>query len=622
MSMRLNGTKPPSLEFGDQVIEACAPRAKWPERKAEFRKLRNRPRTSTAAPVVLDARTRILEAQDETVRAQAHAIRALDELNHTRDQLAAGVRLEYQAAQIIAALRTVLMHLVGVGDSVVGERAQAKMYLQRAKDERARAEHLADQAQTVLDALGQRLAAGEVITAEPVITSDAVLLDVTAGLASVEQLLDEQDAQLSHWEDADLPEVAARLGAQYADASMPMAILASDGRILWTNRQFQFRFKCSAESAASMRWTDVVRGWIDEDDHLIRVGDGYLDSVQVRFRPEAGCTVAVLYEPRYPEFVGIPPIVWLDTRFGEVGGFSSDNVGALQVSFEVAPNLDDDWRFDQMFFDLVSKGRAVIARDEGCYLLVFDGSVLSLAELIEDVRPVFEGFGEFTLDAAVEPSAFSPERSAELLWQVDTSLRWARAVDSGRLWPVPVPVFRQAVPAPARQLQFLPLVEGSGGLVGLEVVNPISLETFDGVAEQLREWQESPVIGIIPRVEIMVTAEDLRRYDWRQRLMQWWDVKNYICLVLDELRDFESFALLRRFEFMGAVRVRSSVFSGEVLEKLYLDTSRSVADRCLPLDAREVENVLRRQHDSRLNAVFSRASGNFSKETRRSPGVD
>ncbi|WP_406635441.1 PAS domain-containing protein [Amycolatopsis sp. WGS_07] len=324
VSARINGAAGPQLKFCDQVIEACLPRAEWPVQKKELRKLLGRRPVPAREPVVPDARTRVLEAQAETARAQAQTVRVLSELSLAKDQLLAGMRLEFQAQQIITALRAVLVHLVGSGASAAEDEAEAKFYLERARDERGRAERLADDAQAVLEALGQRLSTTGIPAAEPVVTPETMLLDVTAGLANVGQILDRQDRQLSQWEGEATPAAAAaRLSAHYADAPMPAAILDADDRILWANNSFERHTGCSAAELGGMRWTQLVRGWSESADHLVyHHRYGHIESWQVQRWTASGCQVAVLHNPGTRTSATFPPLTVLGKSSATPARFS------------------------------------------------------------------------------------------------------------------------------------------------------------------------------------------------------------------------------------------------------------------------------------------------------------
>ncbi|MGW7535077.1 PAS domain-containing protein [Amycolatopsis sp. NPDC054798] len=481
--------------------------------------------------------------------------------------------MEFQAAQIIAALRQVLLRLIGAGASAAGERSQVRSFLQRAKEDRSRAERLAEEAQAVLDALGAHIAAADLPAGDPVLSSDSLLLDIPAGLAKVQRLLAEQDAQLSSWEYAEsLAEAAARLSLLYVDAPMPVAIL-DDDRFLWANTPFEQLVRYSAGELSRMRWTDVVRGWDPDEDHLVCPREGDLCNVQVQRWTVSGCEIAVVHNPLYWEKYGIPSEKWAKqylrlsgiarngkicaARFSVDGGSFS---GRVRFEAEIA------YQYSRAIFRLVADGQLVVQLGGfGRYLVIFSGQRADLGELPDLARLVPE---EFRIDATVDRGEDSGLSMDELLWDLETSSRWAKAAESSKLWTVLDPVFRGAEPAAAGELSFRPMIDGDGDLFCVEVVNAISADIFLRALRVISSWAEKFWGPHVPEVEFSVTPEELRRRDWRTLVKFGKYLDKKIKLVLDELRDFETYALLRRFEFVGSVAVRRVALGDDAREIL------------------------------------------------------
>lgn len=595
VSARINGAAGPPLNFCDQVIEACVPRAEWPVRKKELRKLLARRSVLARELVVPDARTRVLDAQAETARAQAQTVRVLSELSLAKDQLLAGMRLEFQAQQIITALRAVLVHLVGSGTSSAEDQTEARSYLERAKDERDRAERLADDAQAVLVALGQRLSATGIPVADPVVTSDAMLLDVTAGLANVGQILDRQDRQLSRWEGGTTSAAAAaRLSTLYADAPMPAAILDADDRILWANDRFEDYTGCSAAELGGMRWTQLVRGWSESADHLVyHHRYGHIESWQVQRWTASGCQVAVLHNPQYPDECDIPSVDGAGKKLSDSGAFLRGRFGAVQVQFGDRSSADLDDRLLRMMFELVCPGLMVLDCMDDRYLVIFDGERHSLARLLRDIEQLCLEFPGSVIEGAVEPGAAARNELDELRKQIETAERWAERIAPGKLWTVRTPVFAEICSTPEEPVRYRVALTRSGSVAAVQVVNEISLAVFEELATQLPRWAEaSGRGGRAPDVEIDVTAADLNRHDWCLCLPKAWDMAHRIHLVLDSVRDFDSFALLRRFEPKGSVGVRPAAPGRDVPGNRLVPTRIPLAVGP-SIDATAVESMLR-----------------------------
>jgi PAS domain-containing protein len=600
-SERLSGEKTPTLEFVNRLIEATTRESEWPRKKQQARHLLKRRASTTARPpAVVDAYTRVVQSQDETRNAQARTIRVLDELSHAKEQLLVSLRLEYQAATIIRALRIVLLHLAGVGEEFADERELARTQLGRADRERERAARLADAAQLVLEALGQRFTA-DAPSAPPEIPPDVVMVNLPAGLANVQRILDEQESQLGRLESEQSAEARAeRLFTQYVDAPMPVAILDAEDRFLRANEQFRETVHYTADELGRMHLADIARSWTDWNDHLILPKEGEVLRFQLRRWPVSGCQIVVLENADDPE-LGFPTVPWLKKWFDGYGGFESRKLGVCQVSFDTASIPDDAWdedeletRFCRDLFQLTSEGQLVVEVDATTYLLLIDSQVFALDKFIEDTIPRLEEIGNglpFMLDAA-DCGTYRTLSPDELLWRIDTSARWAAVEGRSQLWIVREPVFPGAPDGPADEpVLYRPLSDAAGRVQRVQVVNAISPTVFRSAVEQLRRWlaQGWYTLGM----DFLITADDLRIHDWRGELSNDRMLNLRVRLMLDELRDFESYVLLRRFGDGARAGVRHSRhwMQGRVWE-LGLQESEANLVPGVPADGQGIQLLL------------------------------
>lgn len=226
---------------------------------------------------------------------------------------------------------------------------------------------------------------------------------------------------------------------------MAVAILDADDAFLWTNRLFRELAKYSSEELASMRWTDVVRGWTDRDDHVLLCGNKELLNCKVDRWPVSGFQVALVHGLFGADEFGARSQTWLSAWFDGVGGFASEKIGALRISFEIGfPDEELEAENDRIIFRLFSKGRVVVHLGEDSYLLVFDGRVTSLPEIIRDVRLLFDNSGKVAFEAAVAPSRSGKTRRPSCCGRSKprpAGRRPSRATGSGpwrtRVFPTP-----------------------------------------------------------------------------------------------------------------------------------------------------------------------------------------
>ncbi|MFD7658499.1 diguanylate cyclase domain-containing protein, partial [Actinosynnema sp. NPDC059797] len=248
VSKQLAGDQLPPWGFVEAVVDACTPdERRRPERRRAARELWQRAARARrvdlppAEPGLVDAHTRLVRAQEETIATQRRLIEVTDELSTARRQLLESVQVEHRSSQAIMVLRIVLVRLSALLSRLTSERdrylaeatrhqaelertrrelsdterqrGRARDQLDQAKGERQRASALTELLHDKVNDLEGRLRRSGVTPPEPgtdaVVapepgpsTPDEILLDTAAGLDRLQRLLDAHGTELAELESA------------------------------------------------------------------------------------------------------------------------------------------------------------------------------------------------------------------------------------------------------------------------------------------------------------------------------------------------------------------------------------------------------------------------------------
>ncbi|GAB2975724.1 EAL domain-containing protein [Saccharothrix stipae] len=315
VSKQLAGDQLPPWKFVEAVVEACTPDERHrPDRKRAVRELwqravyTRRVDPPPAEPGLVDAHTRLVRAQAETIATQRRLIEVTDELSTARRQLLESVQVEHRSSQAIAVLQVVLMrlsalisHLTAERDrhlaEVTGyrteieqvhrrlfdadrERGRAKGQLGQAKQERERAAALTELLQDKIGRLESRIRQLGITSPDPrddaavvpqstPLTADEILLDTALGLDRLQRLLDAQGAELSELESANTDPVEpppgpldfasdARYRVLFTQSAIGMLFADVEGRILDVNQALQDMLGFSVEEMRLFNIRDLM----------------------------------------------------------------------------------------------------------------------------------------------------------------------------------------------------------------------------------------------------------------------------------------------------------------------------------------------------------------------------
>ncbi|MET9225825.1 BTAD domain-containing putative transcriptional regulator [Lentzea sp. NPDC003310] len=260
VSKQLAGEDLPPWKFVAAVVQACTPgQRQQTDRERVARQLwqravnSGRPAPPPAEPILTDAHTRLVRAQEETIATQRRLIEVTDELSTARRQMLDSVQVEHRSSQAIMVLQVVLIRLSGLIvhltaernrylDQVADyqleldqthrklsdaerERDRAKGQIGQAKQERERASALTEVLHDKITWLEEHIRQLGVSPPDPgesdvVIqglrssTAEEILIDTTAGLDRLQRLLDAHEEDLAELESATVND--ARLSREAA----------------------------------------------------------------------------------------------------------------------------------------------------------------------------------------------------------------------------------------------------------------------------------------------------------------------------------------------------------------------------------------------------------------------
>ncbi|MEU4448725.1 PAS domain S-box protein, partial [Actinosynnema sp. NPDC023926] len=349
VSKQLAGDQLPPWKFVEAVVEACTPDERHrPDRKRTTRELWQRAVHTRQAdlppaePDLVDAHTRLVRAQAETIATQRRLIDVTDDLSTARRQLLESVQVEHRSSHAIAVLQVVLMrlsalisHLTAERDRHLAEvtgyrteieqvhrrlfnadrhRGQAKSQLGQAKQERERAAALTELLQDKIGRLESRIRQLGITTSDPEddaavvpqstpLTADEILLDTALGLDRLQRLLDAQGAELSELESANTDPVDpapetfdlasdARYRVLFTHSAIGIGIADVEGRILDVNLALQDMLGFSVEEMRQYNIRDLMHpedggsAWRLYD--RLTAGEAGHNRVEQRFRRADG----------------------------------------------------------------------------------------------------------------------------------------------------------------------------------------------------------------------------------------------------------------------------------------------------------------------------------------------
>lgn len=550
VSKRLSGVEMPPLAFVDRLIEACSPPPQWPSRKKHVRSLMTQPRPAVSrAPVVIDAYSRVVESQQETITAQRQLIGVSDELNQARRQLLESTRVELRAAQMISVLRIVLLRLAGVVSELADERALAEASLSRARTERDRATALADAALELITSLGERIGGVETPVEVPVITSDDVLLDMTAGLRRVQQILDDQDETLDRLESESSPvTMADQLIVPYLAEPTPVAILDEEGWFLRVNDRFLIELGYRSDQLRHLRLDEIAHRWEKPDRYWLLSAEPRLLWRKVRRWPVLGCQTVVV-EPdaeaerqELAEGTTLPSALWLKQWLGRFK--RGTRIGVCRIF--TFSRLDAE--FYTAAFSLLQRNVVVAHDQDGYFTFVWPKPDGDMAAFVTEMTTI-AGRGGGGWFSEVEAAVHVLRSDSDMARDLETSRLWRRAVGDGK-FIVRELGFTGALPDDSAPELYHPLYDTRAGvLAGVQVAGPITRDLIENAVERLRGWN-------LPTMTFLVSSQDLRACDWGRNLPPREGLPSIRLMLVGDLT-FEDYVVLRKFESRFEVGVAS-----------------------------------------------------------------